>query len=86
MGTPLSWWLFLNNENSSCSSYGHIVEDTRSLFQSFLDVEVRHVRRVANHAAHVLAKFALVHKLDFEWPGACPQQISQIVSIEQGTY
>jgi ribonuclease HI len=71
----------LNNENPTCSSYGHIVVDTRSLFQSFHAVEIRHVQRVANTAAHVLAKFALVHTSDFEWLGACPQQISQIVSL-----
>jgi ribonuclease HI len=62
----------LNKEVPSCSSYGHIVEDTWPLFQNFHAVEVRHVRRVANRAAHVLAKFSLD-----------PRQISQVVSLEQ---
>jgi hypothetical protein len=60
------------------------VEDTRSLFQNFHAVEVRHVRRLANQAAHELAKVGLNYKSEFEWLGACPQQISLVVSLEQG--
>lgn len=74
----------LNKEVPSSTSYGHIVEDTRPLFQNFHVFEVRHVRRLANQAAHELAKFALDYKSDFEWLGACPQQISLVVSLEQG--
>jgi len=52
--------------------YGQILNDTKSLFSHFLSVEVHHVRRSANQAAHLLAKHAISQLLNYTWFGECP--------------
>jgi hypothetical protein len=48
-------------KNGSCwSSYGQVVNEMKMLLEHFQVWEVNHVRRVANNAAHCLAKLALV--------------------------
>jgi len=41
-----------------------------------------HVRRVANQAAHYLAKFALSSNSDFVWVEETPSCISGVVSLD----
>jgi hypothetical protein len=76
----------LKTEHLSCCSYGHIVEDTRELFNKFHDLEIRHVRRLANQAARVMAKVALVYKFSYEWLGVCSQQILDVVAFKHDSF
>jgi hypothetical protein len=46
-------------------------------------MDVHHVKREANMAAHVLAKCALSHFLDKIWVGECPPFIHSIVLAER---
>jgi len=39
--------------------YGHLIEDIRTIFPSFLSIEVSHVKREVNKAAYGLARCAL---------------------------
>lgn len=56
-------------------AYGQIIEDIRTSFHSFPYVDVYHVKRGANMAAHVLAKCAISQSLDKVWIGECPSFI-----------
>jgi hypothetical protein len=40
-------------------AYGHLIEGIRTIFPSFLPIEVSHVRRGVNKAAHVLVRCVL---------------------------
>jgi hypothetical protein len=43
------------------SRYGHLVEGIKSGMQSFRTVNIVHVKREANMAAHSLAQEAVIH-------------------------
>jgi hypothetical protein len=44
--------------------YGHLVEGTKTLLQSFRSSQVVHVKRDANSAAHCIAEEAVNHVID----------------------
>jgi cupin superfamily acireductone dioxygenase involved in methionine salvage len=49
----------------SCNrAYSQVLDDIKASFSYFSSVDVLHVCRDANRAAHVLAKFALSQLLD----------------------
>jgi len=51
--------------------------------QEVQPVEVQHVKREANQAAHLLAKYGLCLLNDCTWLGECPSPIQDIVAFEQ---
>jgi ribonuclease HI len=59
-----------------------LVEDCVKLKSSFDFITFTHVRRVANQAAHYLAKFALSSNSDFVWVGETPSCIAAVVSFD----
>jgi hypothetical protein len=68
-------------KNGSCGSlYGQVVNETKMLLDHHDQVlEVNHVRRVANNAAHCLAKLALVQGEERIWRHDFPTCMNQIV-------
>jgi ribonuclease HI len=58
---------------------GQLLDDIKTLFSHFPSVDVRHVRRDANKAAHVLAKCAISQMLDMVWVEECLPFIHIIV-------
>jgi hypothetical protein len=60
-----------------------LIEDSRTMLSFFNSVEVVHVRREANKAAHVLARNAISQLLDKVWVAECPPLISSIVLAER---
>lgn len=53
-------------------AYGQVIEDIRSSFLSFSSVGVNHVKRGANMAAHLIAKYTVSQFEDKTWRGECP--------------
>jgi hypothetical protein len=51
-------WVLKRNGVSN-HAYGHLIEDIRTIFPSFILVEISHVRREANKAAYDLARCAI---------------------------
>jgi ribonuclease HI len=60
-----------------------LLADIRSSFSSFLSVQVHHVTRNSNMAAHVPARSAISQFLDKVWIGECPVIIQSIVLAER---
>jgi ribonuclease HI len=57
------------------SFYGPLVEEIKSILQSFEEVIVRSLRRTANGAAHLLAKEGCENKCNRAWMGSPPSSI-----------
>jgi len=72
----------LKKPQHQSSYFGSIVEDCKSFFSSFYYLELVHVRREANQAAHYLAKFAISSLTDFVWIEETPRCISSIVALD----
>jgi hypothetical protein len=70
-------------QESCWSRYGFLVEDTRTLLNSFQSWQVSHVRREANEVAHRLAKVAITQSLNYVWRDSPPSFIHSIVLAEQ---
>jgi ribonuclease HI len=49
----------VGHEGPCWRNFGHIIEEIRTLFGGFHSFEVKHVKRVANQAAHGLANLVL---------------------------
>lgn len=64
-------------------AYGRVIEDIRSTFPSFSSVVVNHVKRGANMAAHLIAKYAISQSEDKTGRGQCPSLIQTIVLAER---
>lgn len=73
----------LRKMSPNLSSYGQVIEDTRSILFTRRSWMVNHVKREVNSAAHYLAKDALLFNLDRVWMEECPQCIVSIISLEQ---
>jgi ribonuclease HI len=73
----------LNNSLPTWSSLGQLIEDTKVKAKSLHQVEISHVNRAANLAAHSLAKFAISQLLDELWIEECHSYIQSIVLAEQ---
>jgi ribonuclease HI len=63
--------------------YGHIIGDINEVMKGFRRWEVRHVRREANEATHVLAKSAIRTKEEKIWLEETPSIIIDVVNQEQ---
>jgi hypothetical protein len=66
-----------------CSSYVHLIEDTRVLLERVQPLDVRHVNQSTNMATHTLSKMAVTQFLDTIWMEDCPLCIQHIVLAEQ---
>lgn len=73
----------LKGRGSSNHTYGNLIEATRSFFSYLTSVEVSHVKREGNKAAHVLARCAISQRLDNVWVEECPSLIHDIVLAER---
>lgn len=69
----------LGAREPSLRAYGQILNNIESMFSHFSLVEVQHVSRSANRAAHVLAKHALSQLLNNTWVAECPSIIQNVV-------
>jgi ribonuclease HI len=59
-----------------------LIEDTRERLCSLRSMEIQHVLKTANQAAHYLAKYALSSNFDISWSEDYPH-LHQIVIAEQ---
>jgi hypothetical protein len=75
----------LTQDLSCLQSFGHLIADTKHLLGSFHSYQIQHVRRSANHAAHLLAKGAIEKSSDVSWMEACPPFIHRFVKAEQAS-
>jgi len=69
----------LKKTKSCMSSYGQVIDDTKTLVMGLQFYEFSHIRRKANKAAHHLAKAALLYSLDKVWIEECLSHIQSIV-------
>jgi hypothetical protein len=72
----------------NCASHwmgcdGPVLNDIKTLLQSFNTWKVTHVNRGANGAAHSLAKLALLGGVDCIWFDNFPPSVQEIASVEQ---
>ncbi|KAL0006814.1 hypothetical protein SO802_008316 [Lithocarpus litseifolius] len=67
--------------SSDCTGgvFGHIIHDIKSSLQSFSSYSFKHLKRIGNRAAHVLAKEAKLSGLTQIWKGVNPPPIQQII-------
>ncbi|KAE7997659.1 hypothetical protein FH972_002274 [Carpinus fangiana] len=49
----------MKDANLSCTTYGHIMEDARTLLGTRRSWMIQHVKRTANQVAHGLAKIGV---------------------------
>jgi hypothetical protein len=75
----------LNSNERIMSRYGHLVEDTRSILQSFPSWNCGFAHHEANEAAHRLAKAATIYISDRMWWNYTPDCISNIILVERTT-
>jgi len=61
------------------SCKGTLIDDIKALFHRFNIAEVRHVKRMANTGAHLLAKFALSCNDSLVWREMCPPPIQSVI-------
>jgi hypothetical protein len=72
----------LKSSTESWSSFGNLIEDSKTTLLNFDSFMVQHVSRVANSATHCLAKVALSLRLEQVWMEGCPPPIQSIVLAE----
>jgi hypothetical protein len=65
------------------SCKGTLIDDTKALFHRFSTIEIRHVKRMANTGAHLLAKFALSCNDSLVWWEMCPPPIRSVIVAER---
>lgn len=69
--------------SESCNrNFGQLIDVIKSYFSHFSAVEVNHVRREANMAAHVMAKRVISNLLNHTWVGECSPFIQDVVAAE----
>lgn len=66
----------INRTGVNWSTYGHIIEDIRSVLDGFNDWQTCHIKRRANSAAHLLAQLGPLQAspclwIDFIDPKLC---------------
>jgi ribonuclease HI len=72
----------LRSDETDRSLHGPLVEEIKSLLQSFVDHSVRHVRRSGNKVAHLLAKVGCKNKVCNVWVGSPPDLVVSILASE----
>jgi hypothetical protein len=70
----------LNFAGDDWGRYGPLINDTRELLRR---VQIQHVPRVCNKAAHQLARFALTCSEEIMWRGDVLACISEVISANQ---
>ncbi|KAK9999117.1 hypothetical protein SO802_018720 [Lithocarpus litseifolius] len=67
--------------SSDCTGgeFGHILHDIKSTLHSFSCYSFKHLKRIGNRAAHVLAREAKFSGLTQIWKGVTPPPIQQII-------
>ncbi|XP_059461760.1 uncharacterized protein LOC132190696 [Corylus avellana] len=73
----------ITNTGPSWSKYEHIAGDIQEVRKTFRTWEVRHVKRVANEAAHRLAKAAIREEGEGIWLEDTPNSILDVVTLGQ---
>jgi ribonuclease HI len=73
----------ITGKGSHWCKYGHIIGDIYEVMKGFRKWEVRHVKRDANEAAHVLAKTATRENGEKIWLEDVPSFILDVVNQEQ---
>jgi hypothetical protein len=63
------------------SSYGHLINDVKTLLHVIPQWEIHHVRRYSNIAVHRMAKMALTIWEDCLWVDSIPKYIQDFVNI-----
>lgn len=77
------WVLLL--QDPCWSSYGHFVEDTRTLLNSFYSRYITHIHKEANEAAHRLANAAVHQSLNHVWRDSPLLFVYSIVFVQQSS-
>ena len=72
----------LTGECRDHSIHGPLVEDIKTLLQSFTEHSVRHVRRSCNQAAHRLAKEGCDYHLCNTWVDEPPGYIVNLLALD----
>ena len=73
----------VTSKGSSMSKYGHIIGDIHEVLKVFRRWDIRHVKRIANEATHVLAKSATKEIGERIWLEDTPNIIFDVVTLEQ---
>jgi hypothetical protein len=73
----------INNASHCLGSDGPVLNDIKTLLQSFNTWKVTHVNRGANGATHCLARLALTARVECTWFDNFPPSMQEIVSVEQ---
>ena len=69
-------------DNRELSTEGPILEDVKQLFAQLRSTGIHHIRRSANHVAHLLARFGFNSKCTNVWISETPSVVSNAVSID----
>jgi ribonuclease HI len=73
----------INAEGTSLSKIGHLVEDIKIMLQDFQQWKVQVVRRLANNAAHAVARMAIGEHVVRTWRADYPDCIHEIILDEK---
>ncbi|XP_059431541.1 uncharacterized protein LOC132165051 [Corylus avellana] len=76
----------LQGDDCRWNRFGSLVNDTKSYFNSLQEWHVRHTERLANNAAHLLAKQGLTVTEDHLWREDFPLCIQQTVLSDKGPF
>jgi len=68
---------------SNWCRYRQLAADIQVIFSSWLSWQIRHIRRVANSAAHGIAKTVVKQIMDRVWNEEISEGIRDIVILEQ---
>jgi hypothetical protein len=76
----------LNSEDALSGRYGTIINDAKLLLQQVQNWKVGHVKRVANTAAHRLAKLAFSFSEERLWTEDFPLCVRETVLVKSFTH
>ena len=68
--------------NPSLALHGHLIQDVKSLQNSFNSLNFTHVRREGNNVAHALARWAIKKPNLTVWMEDVPPEIRQFVMAD----
>ena len=76
----------LMEPNPSLALHGHLIQDVKSLQNSFNSLNFTHVRREGNNVAHALARWAIKKPNLTVWMEDVPPDIRQFVMADSATF